>query len=199
MPTLPPGTEVLIRAEYLRRLSFPPPARASLLIGVHEAALRAPESPATQLLGFSDGDLSWAGALSERHLEVESESAGDPRQLLAEAVAAGPRLWEIVWPGELLRDPEHGPLGTVYQRERPWVVVGSTAAGDLLAAPLNEASNPQWYTPVLAEGDMLMDRSRKDAQLELAHLWTFPESLGAIGTVASAAHEGLLEALRRYF
>ena len=37
MPTLPSGTEVSIRRDALRRLSFPPPEGAVLVVAVHEA------------------------------------------------------------------------------------------------------------------------------------------------------------------
>ena len=199
MPTLRPGTEVAIRPESFRRLSFPPPEASMVLVAVHEAGLLARQSPHTQLLGFSGGDLSWAGALSEALLEVRSEGGGDPRILLGEVLGIGPRLWDVVWPGELVSDPDGGPLATTYQGERPWVVLGVTAEGDLLAAPLNEAGNPKWYTPLLAQEEVLMPGSSKDAQLELAHLWSLPQSLPAVGSVAPAARERVLEALKSYF
>jgi hypothetical protein len=199
MPTLPPGTEVAIRPEFLRRLSFPPPEGSVVLVAVHEAGLLARQSRHTQLLGFSGGDLSWAGALSEVLLDVRSEGGGDPRQLLAEAIGIGPRLWDVVWPGELVSDPGRGPLATTYQGERPWVVLGVTGEGDLLAAPLNEAGNPKWYTPLLAQEEVLMPGSSKDAQLELPHLWSFPQSLGTVGSVAPSARERILEDLTSYF
>jgi hypothetical protein len=199
MPTFPPGTEVAIRPEFLRRLSFPPPEGSVVLVAIHEAGLQAQQSRHTQLLGFSGGELSWAGAFSELLLEVKSEGGGDPRQLLGEAVGTGPRLWDVVWPGELVSDPGGGPLATTYQGERPWVVIGITTVGDLLAAPLNEAGNPKWYTPLLAQGEVLMPGSSKDAQLELAHIWSLPQFLGAVGSVAPAARERVLEALKSYF
>ncbi|HSG49330.1 MAG TPA: hypothetical protein VLA43_16025, partial [Longimicrobiales bacterium] len=136
MPTLTPGTEVSLRPDALRRLSFPPPEGATLLVAVHEASLRAP-SPHSQLMGVRRGDLVWVGALSEHLLSVISQEGGDPRQLLGEAVGTGLRLWDLIWPGELVVDPQRGPLGTVYQGERPWLVIGSAPEGDLLAAPLN--------------------------------------------------------------
>ena len=199
MPTLPPGTLVSIRLDALRRLRFPPPAGAVLLVGVHDAALKAPESPHTQLLGFQAGDLAWAGALSETVLDVESEDGGDPRQLLGELVGTGPRLWDVLWPGELLAGREARSFSTVYQGERPWVVLGQVSTGDLLAAPLNEAGNPKWYTPLLGREEVLMPGSSKDAQLELAHLWSLPASLPSLGSVAAAARPRILEALRTYF
>ncbi len=199
MPTLPPGSEVTIRPEPLRRLAFPPPEGSVLLVAVHQAGLLSPRSPHTQLLGFSGGDLSWAGALSEALLQVRSTGGGDPRMLLGEAIGTGPRLWEVIWPGELVTDLARGPLATTYQGERPWVVIGAMTGGDLLAAPLNEAGNPKWYTPLLAQEEVLMPGSSKDAQLELAHLWSFPGSMGAVGAVAPHACERVLEDLRKYY
>ena len=199
MPTLPPGTEVSIRRDALRRLSFPPPEGSVLLVAVHDAALRAPGSPHTQLIGLRHGELVWAGALSEHLLTAKPEGGGDPRQLLGEAVGTGPRLWDVVWPGELLADPQRGPLSTTYQGERPWVVIGIVTGGDLLAAPLNEAANPKWFTPLLAREEVRMPGSSKESQLELAHVWSFPESLAAVGSVAPDARTRVLAALRSYF
>jgi hypothetical protein len=199
MPILKPGTEVAIRPEALARLAFPPPEGSVVLVAVHEAGLLAKRSPHTQLLAFVEGEMSWAGALSEDLLEVVSEGGGDPRMLLGEAIGIGRRLWDVVWPGELVIDPERGPLATTYQGERPWVVIGETGDGDLLAAPLNEAGNPKWYTPLLSQEEVLMPGSSKDAQLELAHLWSLPESLPAAGSVAEWARERVLEDLRKYY
>jgi hypothetical protein len=199
MPTLSPGTEVVIRSEALWRLTFPPPDDSVLLVGVHDAGLLARQSPHTQLLGFLEGDLCWAGALSEALLDVRSEGGGDPRMLLGEAIGVGDRLWDVIWPGELVRDPERGRLATTYQGERPWVVIGGVSNGDLLAAPLNEAGNPKWYTPLLAREEVHMSGSSKDAQLELAHLWSFPASLNAVGTIAVTARERVMDDLLKYY
>jgi hypothetical protein len=170
-----------------------------LLVAVHEAALQAPQSPHTQLVGFVAGELAWAGALSETFLEVRSDVGGDPRQLLGEAIGTGPRLWDVVRPGELVLDPARGPMATMYEGERPWVVIGAIPSGDLLAAPLNEAGNPKWYTPLLAQEEVDMPGSCKDAQLELAHLWSLPASQATVGTVAHSARERILESLKSYF
>jgi hypothetical protein len=199
MATLPPGTEVSIRTDALRRLNFPPPKGSILVVAVHEGALLAPGSPHTQLIGLRHGDVIWAGALGEHLLTVESEGGGDPRQLLGDAMGAGPRLWDVVWPLELVADSRRGPLSTVYQGERPWVVIGLVSGGDLLAAPLNEAANPKRFTPILGQEDVLMPGSSKESQLELAHVWSLPQSLGAVGSVAPEARGRILEALRSYF
>jgi hypothetical protein len=199
MATLPPGTEVSIRTDALRRLNFPPPKGSVLLVAVHEGALLAPGSPHTQLIGLRHGDVIWAGALGEHLLTVESEGGGDPRQLLGDAIGAGPRLWDVVWPLELAADSRRGPLSTVYQGERPWVVIGLVSGGDLLAVPLNEAANPKRFTPILDREEVLMPGSSKESQLELAHVWSLPQSLGTVGSVAPEARGRILEALRSYF
>jgi hypothetical protein len=197
--TLPPGTQVSIRSDALRRLSFPPPEGSILLVAVHEAALQAPRSPHTQVIGMDHGEVVWAGAMGEHLLTVESEGGGDPRQLLGDAMGAGPRLWDVIWPLELIADPGRGPLSTVYQGERPWVVIGFVSGGDVLAAPLNEATNPKRFTPVLAPDEVSMPGSSKESQLELAHVWSFPRSVAAVGSVAPQARGRLLQALRSYF
>jgi len=199
MPTLPAGAEVFIRPDAVRRLTYPPPVGSVLLVAVHEGALHAPQSPHTQLIGLVHGDLTWAGALSEHLLTVESEGGGDPRQLLGDAVGTGPRLWDLVRPGELLEDPQRGPLSTTYQGDRPWVVIGTVTGGDLLAAPLNEAANPKWYTPLLTRDEVVMPGSSKESQLELAHVWSFPGSLGAVGSLSHEARTRVMGAIRRYF
>ena len=119
--------------------------------------------------------------------------------MLFRSVGTGPRLWDLVWPGELLADAQRGPLSTTYQGERPWVVIGVVAGGDLLAAPLNDAANPKWFTPLLARDEVRMPGSSKESQLELAHVWSLPGSLAAVGSVAPDARARVLAALRSYF
>ena len=80
-----------------------------------------------------------------------------------------------------------------------WVVMGTTSDGDLLSAPLNEAGNPKWYTPLLAQDEVLMSGSSKDAQLELPHLWSLYESLPSVGSIAPSARERILDDLKSYF
>jgi hypothetical protein len=98
-----------------------------------------------------------------------------------------------------MSERERRLASTAYQGERPWVVIGETTFGDLLAAPLNEAGNPKWYTPILAREEVLMPGSSKDAQLELAHLWSLPASLPSVGSVSPAGQGRVLEALKSYF
>ena len=50
-----------------------------------------------------------------------------------------------------------------------------------------------------AREEVLMPGSSKDAQLELAHLWSFPSSLGRVGSVAPPARGRILSSIRSYF
>lgn len=199
MPTLPPGTVVALGADLLRSLAYPPPPQAVLLVAVHPLGLRAPGSPHTQLVGFLDGEICWAGALSEYQLEVLDAGGGDPRQLLAERLGVGTRGGEVLWPGELCRSPLPPGPSTLYRGERPWVVLGETVSGTLLSAPLNEAGNPKWYTPLVSRKEVLIPASTKDAQVELAHLWSFPPNLPRHGRLVPEAWRRVLEAARAYF
>ncbi len=44
-----------------------------------------------------------------------------------------------------------------------------------------------------------MPGSSKESQLELAHVWSLPQSLAAVGSVAPDARGRILGALRSYF
>jgi hypothetical protein len=93
-------------------------------------------------------------------------------------------------------------MSTVYDGSdlRPWIVVGETAAGDLVAAPLNDAQqNPKWWTPIITQVDMSFPGNNKDGQVELAHLWTLPGALAADGRVEMAGRPPVEAAVRNYF
>lgn len=199
MPTLPPGTVVALEPDLLHSLTYPPPLEAVLVVAVHPLGLRAPTSPHTQILGFVEGELCWAGALSERHVEMVDPGGGDPRQLLAERLGVGARGGEVLWPGELCRSPPPPGPSTLYRGERPWVVLGETVSGTLISAPLNDAGNPKWYTPVVTKEEILIPLSTKDAQVELAHLWSFPPQLPHHGHLAHQAWQRVLKAAKSYF
>jgi hypothetical protein len=89
---------------------------------------------------------------------------------------------------------------TLYAGRRPWVVVGELANGRRLAVPLNDArGNPKWYTPVVRWQDLRMPASTKDAQLELAHLWSLPADVRVVGTLAPSARETIGQAVWSYY
>ncbi|HEX9887291.1 MAG TPA: hypothetical protein VGA70_12425 [Longimicrobiales bacterium] len=199
MARIPPGSQVALRPGPAARLSHLPPPGADLVVAVHEGALRALGNVHTQLAGFQEGDLAWAGAVGEDVLEVLAAGGGSPRMLLADHLERGERLWEVVWPGDLLRDPSRGPLSTLYLGSRPWLVVGELTSGDLLAVPLGDAGNPMWFTPVLRREDVRFSGSHKDSQAELGHLWSLPAAVAAVGDVAPRAADLISRALRDYF
>ena len=173
------------------------------MVAVHEGALLAPASAHTQLIGLRYGDVIWAGALGEHLLTVEAEASGDPRQLLGDAVGAGPRLWDVVWPLELVADSRRGPPSTIYQGERPWVVIGVVTGGDLLAAPLNEAAN-QWTDEDEGQGSIMMvvatdapldplklERLAKRAVMGLARTGSFAGNGSGDYVIAFSTAEGV--------
>ena len=71
-------------------------------------------------------------------------------------------------------------------------------AGDPIAAPLNDASNPKWWTPVVPRAALAFPGNVKDSQVELAHAWSLPASIPAIGEVTPLGRSGLDRALRAY-
>lgn len=148
------------------------------------------------------GDLVWLGALGEDLLETAAGPAdAGARALCAKRLLVGSRLWEVVNPGLLVVDGAPRPLSTVYDGSdlRPWIIVGETAGADPIAVPLNEASNPKWWTPVIAEADMSFPGNCKSAQVELAHLWTLPNAIQAEGSVLPAGRGAVEAAIRGYF
>ena len=93
-------------------------------------------------------------------------------------------------------------MSTIYAGSelRPWVVVGETAPGGLIAAPLNDAQgNPKWWTPTVRQRDMAFSGNNKDAQVELAHLWTLPDSLPREGALTATGSDTVFSAIREYF
>ena len=200
MASLPTGTCVTLTAAAQRSLRYPPAAGAVLTVVVHPNALRAPYDPHTQVAHIVDGELVWSGALGETLL-TPADVAPRPRarDAVPPCLGRGERAWEVVWPKLLVLDGVRRPLSTVYDGLRPWLVVGETMAGDLLAAPLNDVSNPKWFTPVARWDEMDFDGNVKDSQVELAHLWTLPAGVPSIGWFLDAAIDRVEEAMLSYF
>ena len=204
MATLPPGTPVDLTEYASEVLRFPPPD-GDLVIVVHPAALRASSSPHTQVAQFDGGALTWLGALSEELL-VTLDADPDPgaRAACAKHFLRGARLWEVVRPGGLFvadaqREPTWEPT-TVYGGSalRPWIVVGETDAGNIIAAPLNDASHPKWWTPVVPRTALAFPGNVKDAQVELAHFWSLPAAIASVGTVLPIGRGALEKAIEAY-
>lgn len=200
MATLPPGTVVDLSEHAAEVLRFLPPD-GDLVVVVHPSALHAPRSAHTQVAHLSEVGLSWLGALDESML-VTLDVLDDPdaRAYCAPCFLQGARLWEVVRPGSLLVPDAPRSSSTVYSGsdQRPWIVIGETDTGDLLAAPLNDASNPKWWTPVVPRVALSFPGNVKESQVELAHAWSLPAAMASVGEVAPLGRGAVERAIRAY-
>jgi hypothetical protein len=200
LATLPPGTIVDLTEAAAEALRFPPPD-GDLVVVVHVSALRARFDAHTQVAHFDDGALGWLGGLGEDML-VTLDEAPDPgaRDACAERYLRGERLWQIVRPGALVVPGAPRAPSSIYggSERRPWLVLGETDLGDLLAAPLNDASNPKWWTPVVPRAALAFPGSVKDAAVELAHVWSLPASLEPLGELTPLGRGAVERAVRAY-
>jgi hypothetical protein len=198
MATIPSGTPVFLLSDYETSLAFPPPAEGSLFVAVHEGALRVgARNPLTQIAALEGGTVTWMGALDERMLiERDGPREVDVGTLVAWVLGRG-RFGEVIWPGDLVCPPGER-LFTVYQKSRPWIIVGGLDDGSPVAAPLNDATNPLWFTPVIEAHDQIVPNAKR-VQVELAHLWSFPANAATYGSVNQTARETIVAALRAYF
>jgi hypothetical protein len=198
--TLPPGTIVDLSEYAAEVLRFPPPD-GDLTVVVHPSALRAGFDAHTQVAWFGDDGLGWLGALGE-DLLVALDEEPDPGARAASAACylRGERLWQVVRPGSLLVPDAPRAPSTIYggSDRRPWIVVGETDLGDLLAAPLNDAGNPKWWTPVVPTAALSFAGNVKDSQVELAHVWSLPASLASVGEVTALGRGAVERAVRAY-
>ncbi|MFP4624789.1 MAG: hypothetical protein ACLFRX_11460 [Gemmatimonadota bacterium] len=199
MAQLPPGRLVLLDDAALGKLRFPPPT-GEVVVAVHEGALKAPQNRLTLAAWLDDaGQVGWVGAIDERMVVGQLGRTASPRPAIARRLFRGRRDWSLVWPGHLVRPGVPTPLYTLYDDDRPWLVVGELASGAPLAAPLNDArGNPKWYAPRIGREE-LEGAGAKDGQLEMAHLWSLPEGLPAVGGVAEAARPALRETVSAYY
>ncbi|CAN5832392.1 hypothetical protein BH23DEI1_BH23DEI1_03330 [soil metagenome] len=201
MATLPPGTAVDLTELAADALRFPPPD-GDLVIVVHPAALRAPRDRHTQVAQVVHGEPIWLGAMGEEMLVSLDAAPQDwARGACAERYLSGGRLWDVVRPGALLLPDAAQPASTVYggSDRRPWIVIGETAAGDVIAVPLADASTPKWWAPVVPSSALDFPGNVKDSQVELAHVWTLPRTLPAIGGLAPIGRGAVERAVRAYF
>jgi hypothetical protein len=200
MATLPAGTIVDLTEAAAEALRFAPPD-GDLVVVVHPAALRARFDAHTQVAQFGDAGLTWLAAFGEEML-VTLDEEPDPgaRAACGACFLRGERLWQIVRPGPLLVDDAPRTPSTLYRGSdrRPWMVVGETDTGDLLAAPLNDAANPKWWTPVVPRTTLSFPGNVKDAQVELAHVWSLPASLPSLGEVLPAGRARVEDAIDTY-
>ncbi len=199
--TLPAGTIVDLSEFAAEALRFLPPD-GDLVVVVHPSALRAPHDRHTQVAHVEAGEPTWLGALGE-DLLVPVSAPPDPaaRSACAARLLRGSRLWDVVRPGALLQPDVRGPLSTVYAGSdlRPWVVIGETDGGEPIAVPLNDATNPKWWTPVVRRTALRFPGNLKDAQVELAHAWTLPAGVAGVGDLLPVGTREVEAAIRAYF
>jgi hypothetical protein len=200
MATLSPGQAVTLRDGVGLNLAWPPPATAALYIAVHRDALRAgSRNLLTLVTAVEETNLLWVGAIDEGMVSIaQAPSRPNARALIAGCLFQGPSAWRIIRPGLLTTACAPRPYLTVYDNDRPWVVLGSLSSGSLLCAPLNDArGNPKWWAPQVPRPDLLFPGS-KDSQIELAHLWSLGPGHTTVGEVAPSARTTLSTAIRGY-
>ena len=148
--TIPPGTHVSLKPSDREKLRFPPSSADRLLIAVHPAALKAPSNRLTLAALIADDDLCWVGAVDEVMLVPNDQHSRDPRPVLRRHLLRGPMLWDVIRPGLLAQPDAERPLYTVYDGDRPWVVIGQSFSGAPIAVPLNDArGKSKWWAPTL--------------------------------------------------
>ena len=198
MATIAPDSRVAMTPSRVAEFSYPPSAPDQLVVAVHVGALRAPLNALTQLVEFKEAQIAWVGAVDEAMVIPVPGAMPQARKALWARLLVGSRLWDVVRPGLLSRPGVRRPLLTVYDGDRPWVVVGELVGGDLVAAPLNDArGNPKSWTPVVA-ADQLGFPGSKPSQVELAHVWSLPATLRAVGTVNAGGAASISSAIGRY-
>jgi len=196
------GTKVTLRRECDHGLLFPPDEECELR-AVEPGDGPGPSSPLTQVLGLVDGALRWAGALDENLLEFDRDDV-DPRSVQAELEAAllrGKQLWSLVEPGPLRRSGDERN-DVVYQGRRPWLVVGETASGALLAMPLNESpGEARRYQARLFAADVFfrLNRPSKPSNIELSHVWSLPSTTRNAGQLKRHRWRQIEEKVLDYF
>jgi len=198
MATISQDLVVSMRTKPTPDLTYPPAATGTLVIAVHAGAFKAKGNRLTQVAQFVEGELAWAGALDEGMVQVESGAIAGSRGLLAAYLLQGPRVWQVVRPGELRPSGKSRP-DTVYQGDRPWVVVAGPGRYGLLAMPLNDAAGRMGAWHHFISGADLVFPASKDSKLEMNHLWSFPETLQTKGYLAQRVRESTGDAIRAYY
>ncbi len=201
MPTIEPGAIVAIDSVAATHLSFPPPT-TELIVSVEDAALKSPSNGLTTVVsGASEAGITWVGSVDEVMLATTGKavSGAGARAALSGRMLVGSRLYEVVRPGTL-RSARDTTRDTVYQGDRPWVVIGELESGDIVAVPLNDLGSgvKGHYQCEILRGDLSFGGA-KDSKAELNHVWSFPAGTPKVGVVETAAHAPLRAAVQDYF
>jgi hypothetical protein len=150
-------------------------------------------------VALTDNEVEWLGAFGEELLLPRSAAARlDARRTVLDCLLKGARLWQVVLPGGLVNPGVLEPFSTVYAKERPWLVIGEANRNRPIAVPLNDASNPKWYAPLVRSSELGLTTA-KDAQLELAHAWTIRPSATTIGLLDVASQSAVGGAITKYY
>ena len=200
MPTIPANTLVQLIPGADVRLRYLPPPGTQLIVAIEAAALKAPRSPLTTVVAIHQDQIVWVASIDEAMVATSVHNRPNARaELTALLMTDSPRCFEVVRPGWLRT---HGPLiqDTVYQKDRPWIVIGESVHCGLLAVPLSDAGagSRGHYQHHLAAGELDFVGS-KDSAAELAHIWSFPAALPCAGQIQPAARAALTAAVKGYF
>lgn len=198
MATFVQDTVVTLKASPPPNLSYPPSARGTLVVAVHAGALKATNNPLTQVAQFDGTELVWAGALDENLLLPGSTTLTNARKRLGSKLMTGTAVWKVIKPGPLRPAGKQRP-DTIYQGDRPWVVVAGPARFGVLAMPLNDAAGKRGAWHHFLQASDLVFLGSKDSKLEMNHLWSFPGHMSSIGEVATSARAGASAVIRRYY
>jgi hypothetical protein len=149
---------------------------------------------------FVEGRVAWVGAIDESMVVRNDQTQPSSRQEVSRLVLLGDHVWRVVRPGRL-RHPGTEEDDTVYQGDRPWVVIGGPHECGVLAIPLNalgQGAHHHYQCEVKRED--LDTPDAKDSKLELGHLWSFPSGqVDHVGNVRLGARERITAKLRSYY
>jgi len=199
MPTLPPGSVVELRQGVSHTFRYPPIGNTGLVIAVETAALRSRANALTTIVEGDETDITWVASLDESLLSTSGSVVSNPRARVTDLLLTGETTWQVVRPGTL-RLPGHFRRDTVYQGDRPWIVVGGPHRCGLLAAPLNDlgrGTRGHYQCAILARH--LRFAGAIDSKLELNHLWSFPASSPVVGSVDPEVRTAIAQAIRGYY
>ena len=195
MATIPPN--VLCNLKESAHLTFPPPPGLSLVTAVHTSALKAKSNHLNQVVGLRDGQVAWAGAVDEDHLQPLENFDAHVRPLIFDCINKGSNGFKFVRPGKL-QTRISNPRDTIYRGDRPWLTIAECQGGSL-ALPLNDADGIMkwWEHPIPASA--LHFPGSKNSKLELNHLWWLPQDCQEIGLLAPESQHEVMQAVTKYF
>ena len=191
-------------------MNLPPGEATPLHIAVHPGAYRVTTNSLTVVAERNGEDISWVGALDESMRRRDASSGwAQARSALNSRVGIGSRMWEIVYPGPLLK--EGAQYGMVYLGDRPWLIIGELTNGRPLAVPMNSTNRTEstkaynlfldmsWYVIMPSETDHRLLQSDTNCLAELPHIWSLPMGFEKRGEVLEAHRAGLLSRMKVYY